>query len=60
MAVYRLRIKRWRFYQRGDEVPEELAQRYPHLVEAEATGQDKPAPPVETTAPKKQQQEEAN
>jgi len=55
MAV--LRIKRWRSYTRGDEVPEELAARYPHLVEAEP---NKPAPPVETTAPQKQQQEEAN
>ncbi len=51
MAVYRLRIKRWRFYQRGDEVPEELAQRYPHLVEAE------PAKPVAATAEKKEEKD---
>ncbi len=57
MAV--LRIKRWRNYTRGDEVPEELAARYPHLVEAKAEPA-KPTPPVETTAPQKQQQKEAN
>jgi hypothetical protein len=57
MAV--LRIKRWRNYTRGDEVPEELAARYPHLVEAKAEPA-KPTPPVEVAAPQKQQQKEAN